>query len=65
MQRNSFLRAVAIYLTPVLEKLCKDPKEYGENAFVFARRQRHENIMRRLLMLEIHKQRIGCRIYLD
>lgn len=35
MQRNSFLRAVAIVLTPVLEKLCEDPEKQAENAFVF------------------------------
>lgn len=52
MQRNSFLRAVAIVLNPVLEKLCEDLEKKAENAFVFVRRQR-ESIMRSVLRLEI------------
>lgn len=53
MQRNSFLRAVAIDLTPVLEKLCEDPEKQAENVFVFVRRQRYVNIKRSVLRFEI------------
>lgn len=53
MQRNSFLRAVAIVLTAVLEKLCEDPETQAEIAFVFVRRQRYENIRRRVLRIGI------------
>jgi hypothetical protein len=53
MQRNSFLRAVSIDLTAVVEKLGENPEKQAENAVVFVRRQRYENIMNSLLMLGI------------
>lgn len=46
MQRNSFLRPVAIDLTPVLGNICKGPEKQAENALLFVRRQWYANIMK-------------------